>query len=126
MAGMLYLPRLFVYHTKCKKKSESSELLKTMERRLLKIIINPAMIASFIFGILLISHDTTYYMKSGWLHIKLLFILLLTILHIHYARTVRLFALDNNTKSEKYYRIINECPALIMIAIVILAIIKPF
>ena len=108
MAGMLYLPRLFVYHTRCKKHSESSELLKVMEKRLLKIIINPAMILSFVFGIVLITYDTSYYMKSGWLHMKLLMVLFLTMIHVYFARTVRVFAQDNNQKSEKYYRILNE------------------
>jgi len=126
MAGMLYLPRLFVYHANCKKKSEASEMLKIMERRLLKIIINPAMILSFVFGILIILSDVSYYMKSGWLHTKLLMVLILTAIHVYLAKTVKAFALDQNNKSDKFYRILNEGPTILMIIIVILVVVKPF
>ena len=126
MAGMLYLPRLFVYHAGCKKNSAESELLKVMEKKLLKIIVTPAMIASFIFGILLILNDYSYYLKSGWLHIKLFLVFILAAIHGYLSKTVQVFAQDMNQNSEKFYRILNEVPTLLMILIVILVVLKPF
>ncbi len=123
MAGMLYLPRLFVYHTQVETGSPTSVLLKVMEKRLLRYIINPAMIFSFIFGIMLIS---IIGMAGGWLHTKILLVLMLAATHGMLAKYRKDFERDANTKSTNFYRIINEAPALLMIFIVILAVVKPF
>jgi putative membrane protein len=124
MAGMFYLPRLFVYHVDAPKGSPQSETFKVMERRLLKAIINPAMIATWIFGLWLAWEIEAY--RSGWLYAKLAFVLLLSWLHGVLARTVRDFAEDRNTRSARYYRIINEVPTVSMIFIVVLVVFKPF
>ncbi len=124
MAGMLYLPRLFVYHSDLKKGSAASELLKVMERRLLKFIMNPAMIVTFALGFWIILQSPEYYMKEGWLHIKLTLVFIMAGLHGYFAKTVRIFAADQNQKSAKFFRIINEAPTVLMIAIVFLAILK--
>ncbi len=123
MAGMLYLPRLFVYHTQVETGSPTSVLLKVMEKRLLRYIINPAMIFSFIFGIMLIS---IIGMAGGWLHTKILLVLMLAATHGMLAKYRKDFERDANTKSTNFYRIINEAPTLLMIFIVILAVVKPF
>lgn len=124
MAGLFYLPRLMVYHTTVEVGSNQSELFKVMERRLLKAITTPAMIAAWGLG-LWIAIDMGYF-SDGWFHAKLALVLILTGYHGLLARYVRLFAQDSNTKSEKFYRIINEIPTLLMIGIVILVIFKPF
>ncbi len=124
MAGMLYLPRLFVYHCEAPKGSIQSETFKIMERRLLKAIINPAMIASWVFGLILIWQGGWW--KAGWLHGKVLLVLILSGLHGIYVRRLKEFAADRNTRSARYYRILNEVPTLLMIGIVILVIVKPF
>jgi protoporphyrinogen IX oxidase len=124
MAGMLYLPRLFVYHCEAEPGSKQSETFKVMERRLLKAIINPAMIASWALGIWLVWKGGWY--VSGWFHAKLVLVLALTALHGFLVRWVRDFAGDKNQHSQKFYRIINEVPAVIMIGIVILVVVKPF
>lgn len=124
MAGMLYLPRLFVYHCDAPKGSIQSETFKIMERRLLKAIINPAMIASWVFGLILIWQGG--WIASGWLHAKVALVLALSGVHGFYARLVKDFAADKNTRPAKYYRILNEVPTLLMIGIVILVIVKPF
>lgn len=124
MAGMLYLPRLFVYHCDAPKGSPQSETFKVMERRLLKFIINPAMIATWVFGLWLAYVAAAY--KDGWFHAKFLLVLLLSGLHGFLAARVKDFAADRNTRSPKFYRIVNEIPAVLMIAIVILAVVKPF
>jgi protoporphyrinogen IX oxidase len=124
MAGMLYLPRLFVYHCDAEPGSRQSETFKMMERRLLKAIINPSMIATWILGIwLLWSGD---WFRPGWMHTKFLLVLVLSGLHGFLVRWVRDFAGDQNRHSGKFYRIINEVPAVLMIGIVILAVVKPF
>ncbi|QCG87047.1 protoporphyrinogen oxidase HemJ [Azospirillum sp. TSH100] len=125
MAGLLYLPRLFVYHCQVVAGSEASETFKVMERRLLRAIMNPAMIASYVFGITMILL-TPEWMKQGWLHAKLLFVLLLTASHMMMARWRREFAEDRNTRPQRFYRIANEVPTLLMIGIVIFVIVKPF
>lgn len=125
MAGLLYLPRLFVYHCQVQAGSEASETFKVMERRLLRAIMNPAMIAAYVFGIAMIVL-TPEWMKQGWLHAKLLFVLLLTASHMMMARWRRDFALDRNTRSQRFFRIANEVPTLLMIGIVIFVIVKPF
>ena len=125
MAGMLYLPRLFVYHSVAEIGSDKSETFKVMERRLLKGIINPAMIASWVFGLWMIVGGWVS-MSDGWLHAKLFFVLLLTGCHGVLAKYTRLFAQDKNTKPQKFFRIINEVPTVLMIFIVILVVVKPF
>ena len=125
MAGLLYLPRLFVYHCEVAAGSDTSERFKVMERRLLRAIMNPAMIAAYVFGIAMIVL-TPEWMKQGWLHAKLLFVLLLTASHMMMARWRREFAEDRNTRPQRFYRIANEVPTLLMIGIVIFVIVKPF
>ncbi|MBB4038914.1 putative membrane protein [Microvirga flocculans] len=124
MAGMLYLPRLFVYHCDAPKGSAQSETFKVMERRLLKAIINPAMVATWIFGLVLIWQGGWY--RDGWLHGKILLVLILSGVHGVYVRRLKEFAADKNTRPAKYYRILNEVPTVLMIGIVILVIVKPF
>jgi putative membrane protein len=125
MAGMLYLPRLFVYHTVAEIGSDKSETFKIMERRLLRGIINPAMIATYIFGFWLVLSGWVD-AGSTWLHLKIVFVLLLTACHGVLAKHIRLFAEDKNTKSQKYFRILNEVPTVLMIVIVVLVVVKPF
>lgn len=124
MAGMFYLPRLFVYHCDAPKGSPQSETFKVMERRLLVAITNPAMIASWIFGLWLAWEGG--WLRSGWFHGKLLLVVLLSAMHGMLSRWVRDFATDQNRHSSKFYRIINEVPTVLMIGIVILVIVKPF
>jgi len=129
MAGMLYLPRLFVYHCAAEKDSAQSETFKTMERRLLRAIINPAMIATWLLGLWLAWHgpDSRYgWFASSWFQAKLVLVIALSALHGFFARWVKDFAADRNRHSAKFYRIINELPTAIMIGIVILAVVKPF
>lgn len=126
MAGMLYLPRLFVYHADVAKGSEMSETFKTMERRLLKIIINPAMIAAWVFGLLMLYSNWGVYKTAGWMHTKLLIVVLLSGVHGVLAKRVKVFARDENEKSARYFRILNEVPTIMMIIIVILAVVEPF
>jgi len=129
MAGMLYLPRLFVYHCTAEKGSVQSETFKVMERRLLRAIINPAMIATWILGLWLawLGPDSHYgWFLSGWLHAKLVLVLALSAVHGMLARWTRDFAADRNRYSQRFYRLINEVPTILMIGIVILAVVKPF
>jgi putative membrane protein len=124
MAGMLYLPRLFVYHCEAPKDSPQSETFKVMERRLLKGIINPAMIATWLLGLTLVWYGGLYW--QPWFHAKLVLVLVMSAVHGLYVRYVREFAEDRNTRTQKFYRIINEVPTVLMIGIVILVIVKPF
>lgn len=124
MAGMLYLPRLFVYHAKSAPGSEQAETFKTMERRLLTVIINPAMVATWALGLWL-AWDGSF-LASPWLHAKLALVVILSAIHGLYARWVRDFGEDRNTRSEWFYRMMNEVPTLLMIAIVVLVVVKPF
>ena len=124
MAGMLYLPRLFVYHVDAPKGSQQSETFKIMERRLLKAIINPAMIATWVFGIALAIMGNLW--DQHWLWAKLVLVLILSGVHGLFSRWQRDFANDANTRPAKTYRIANEVPTLLMIGIVILVIVKPF
>jgi protoporphyrinogen IX oxidase len=129
MAGMLYLPRLYVYHCAAEKGSVQSETFKVMERRLLRAIINPAMVATLLLGLWLawLGPDSRYgWFASGWLQAKLVLVVGLSVLHGLLARWYRDFAADRNRHSQKFYRIINEIPTILMIAIVILAVVKPF
>lgn len=124
MAGMLYLPRLFVYHAEQAAGSESSEMLKVMERRLLRYIMNPAMIATFVFGGLLLLQPGIF--AFGWLHIKLMLLVFLMGFHGMCSRWRKDFAIDKNTKQARFFRIANEIPTVIMVVIVLLAVTKPF
>ncbi|MCX8515700.1 MAG: protoporphyrinogen oxidase HemJ [Alphaproteobacteria bacterium] len=122
LAGMFYLPRLFVYHAEAR--GGTAATLATMERRLLRVIINPAMIIALLSGFYLMTAGG--FMTSGWLHAKLLFVLLLTALHGLFAYHRKQLANGRNKKSARYFRIINELPTVIMVVIVILVIAKPF
>jgi putative membrane protein len=124
MAGMLYLPRLMVYHVDAAPGSVQSETFKVMERRLLKGIMNPAMIVTWVLGLYL-AWDAFGFM-GGWLHGKIFLVVLLSGVHGYLVGRVRDFAEDRNTKSGRFYRIINEVPAVLMVGIVILVIVKPF
>lgn len=125
MAGMLYLPRLFVYHSQLDADSASHPLLKVMERRLLRYIINPAMIASLVFGILLMIITDALH-SGGWMHAKLVMLLGMFAVHGMLARYRKDFENDQNRHGHKFYRILNEVPTLLMIIIVFLAVMKPF
>jgi putative membrane protein len=124
MAGMLYLPRLFVYHCEAEPGSKQSETFKVMERRLLKAIINPAMIVTWLLGLWLAWSGGWY--VSAWLQAKVVLVLGLSALHGFFVRWVRDFAADRNRHSQRFYRIINEVPTLLMIGAVILVVVKPF
>ena len=124
MAAQLYLPRLLVYHAESPVGSEKSETFKIMERRLLRGIANPAMIATFVFGIWYATWLGVW--GDGWLHAKLAFVLALSAYHGLVARWVWAFANDRNTHSVRFFRMVNEIPALLMVAIVILVVVKPF
>ncbi len=124
MAGMLYLPRLFVYHTQAEPGSVQSETFKVMERRLLRGIINPAMIATWVLGLWLAWDGGLF--AAGWLQAKLALVLVMSGIHGFYVVCVRQFAEDRNQRPQRFYRIINEAPTLLLIVIVILVVVKPF
>lgn len=124
MAGMLYLPRLFVYHVDAEKGSVQSETFKVMERRLLRGIINPAMTASWIFGLWMAWR--IFQFQGGWLHAKLAAVLVMSGIHGYLSASVRAFADDRNIKTARHWRIVNEAPTLLMIIIVVLVVVKPF
>lgn len=125
MAGLLYLPRLYVYHTAAPAGSPQSETFKVMERRLLNAICTPAMIASYLFGIWMLVL-TPEWMQQGWMHAKLAFVLGLSAMHGLMSRWRRDFAADRNRRSHRFYRVMNEIPTVLMIGIVIFVIVKPF
>ena len=124
MAGMLYLPRLYVYHASAKPGSETSETFKVMEHRLLRYIMTPAMIVTWLLGITLVLQGG--WLGAGWFHAKLGLVLIMTVLHGLFSHWGRDFHHDRNTRSAKFYRIANEIPTVLLIAIVILAVVKPF
>ncbi len=124
MAGMLYLPRLFVYHAVAERGSVQSETFKVMERRLLRGITTPAMVASWVFGLWLAWEG--HWFAAGWLNAKLVFVIGLSAVHGFLSRCVREFAEDRNVRPQRFYRIINEVPTLIMIVVVVLVVVKPF
>jgi protoporphyrinogen IX oxidase len=124
MAGMLYLPRLFVYHCEAPVGSSQSETFKVMERRLLRAIINPAMVVTWVLGLWLAIEGG--FLKAGWLHGKLVLVLILSAMHGVFTHFVRDFAEDRNAHSQKFYRILNEVPTVLMVGIVILVVVKPF
>src|ERR1700722_1499205 len=123
MAGMLYLPRLFVYHCDAEPGSKQSETFKVMERRLLRLIINSAMIVTWLAGLYLAWDHQLF--SERWLQGKLLLVVLLSGVHGFFARRVKDFAADRNHRSQRFYRIINEVPTILMIGIVILVVVKP-
>jgi protoporphyrinogen IX oxidase len=124
MAGLLYLPRLFVYHCEADVGSMQSETFKVMERRLLKAIINPAMIVTWLLGLWLAWRGGWF--SAPWLHAKLVLVIAMSGVHGMLSRYVKDFAADRRRKSQKFFRIINEVPTVLMILIVILAVVKPF
>lgn len=124
MAGMLYLPRLLVYHCDAELGSKQSETFKVMEWRLLKYIINPAMVVTWVVGLWLVWLGGWH--TAIWFQAKFVLVLLMSAAHGVLVRRTRDFQADKNTRSQKYYRVINEVPTVLMIAIVILVIVKPF
>jgi putative membrane protein len=124
MAALLYLPRLFVYHCEVEQGSKQSETFKVMERRLLRFIATPAMLVAWVSGLWLAYQAGLF--TAGWLHAKLLAVVVLSALHGINAKWVKDFALDQNQRSGRFYRIANEVPTMLMIAIVVLVIVKPF
>jgi putative membrane protein len=126
MAGLLYLPRLFVYHAEAAAGSDKAETFKIMERRLLRAIMNPAMVAAYLFGTMLLLTPGIADWSSGSLYTKLVFVGILTVLHHVFALWRKAFALDRNPRSVGLYRAMNEAPALLMIGIVIMVVVRPF
>ncbi|OUW73788.1 MAG: TIGR00701 family protein [Pelagibacteraceae bacterium TMED216] len=125
MAGLLYLPRIFVYHADASDKFELKETFKLMEKRLYFYIMNPAMILSWIFGVLLIHSVGSEIIQQKWMAIKLILVIILTIYHVFLLKCLRGFQLENNEFSSKFYRIINEVPTLLLIIIIFVVIFKP-
>ena len=124
MAGMLYLPRLFVYHADAVAGSQQSETFKVMERRLLNFIMTPAMIVTWLAGIVLVVQGRWF--TAHWFLAKFVLVLAMTVLHALMSQWVRYFGLDRNRRPAKFYRIVNEIPTVLMILIVILVAVKPF
>ena len=124
MAGMLYLPRLYVYHCEAEPGSQQSETFKIMERRLLRAIINPAMIAAWILGFMLVAHGDLW--AAGWMHAKFALLIAMQLIHAAFARWRRQFARDENRHTQRFYRIMNEVPTVLMIGIVLLVVLRPF
>lgn len=125
MAGLFYLPRLFVYHADAERGSELSETFKIMERKLLRFIMNPAMIVTWLAGGAMLWADSSL-MQQGWMHAKLTLVVLMTLYHHALGKWRKAFLADANAHSHKFYRKINEIPTILMIGIVILVIVKPF
>jgi len=125
MAAMFYLPRLFVYHTQVQPGSEASEMLKVMERRLMRAIMNPAMILTIVFGGTMLVMNPAL-LHAGWMIVKLIFVAVLIGLHHAMIRWRRAFEQDRNRRSDRYFRIANEVPTLALIVIVIMVIVRPF
>ncbi len=126
MAGMLYLPRLYVYHCDVARGSLESERFKVMERRLFKQIINPAMMGTWLFGIMLVLTPGVLGWSAGWWHVKLLCVLLLSGFHGALSKWRRDFLEDRNTRAQRFYRIANEVPTVLMVVIVVMVIVRPF
>ncbi|MDJ1158715.1 protoporphyrinogen oxidase HemJ [Chelatococcus sp. SYSU_G07232] len=124
MAGLLYLPRLFVYHADAAPGSDKSETFKVMERRLLKAIMTPAMVAAWVLGLVLAWQAGWF--KAGWFHAKMALVVALSGVNGFLGATVRRFAEDRNTRPAGFYRVLNEVPTILMIGIVVLVIVKPF
>jgi putative membrane protein len=126
MAGLLYLPRLFVYHVEAEPGSAQSETFKIMERRLLRAIMTPAMVMSFVFGGLLLAALEVEDWASGWLAVKLVAVAGLAVMHGLMALWRRDFAVDGNRRTGRFYRLANEVPTLLMIVVVVMAVVRPF
>ncbi|MBC7433875.1 MAG: protoporphyrinogen oxidase HemJ [Rubritepida sp.] len=126
MAGLFYLPRLYVYHSDIPTGGAESARFMTMERLLLRAIMNPAMIATWLLGIVLVLTPGVVSWTSGWWYVKLLSVLLMTGFHMHLARARRQFAEDKRLRNQRYWRIMNEVPTLLMTTIVIMVSVKPF
>ena len=126
MAGMFYLPRLFVYHCDAAPGSPQSETFKVMERRLIRAIINPAMVATFVFGLILLANLPSGTWSEAWIWVKLALVVVLAGFHGMLSRWRRDFEADRNTRSAKFYRIANEIPTVAVIIIVIMVVVKPF
>lgn len=124
MAGMLYLPRLFVYHCAAPKGSEMSQTFKLMERRLIRLIMNPASIATWFFGLLML-YVSPQLLQEGWMHVKLACVLFMTFVYHLFIRWWKDFENDRNTRSVKFYRYANEVPTVLLIVIVVMAIVNP-
>lgn len=125
MAGMMYLPRLFVYHHQSEKGGEAEAMFVVMERRLLKGIINPSMIAVWVLGLVML-YASPGTLSSGWFHVKLAAVLVISGIHGFYAASTRKFAAGERPRSEKFWRIMNEAPFILLIVVVFLAVLKPF
>ena len=125
MAGLLYLPRILVYHVENLKDKNTSSLFKTMERKLYFYIMTPAMILTWLFGLILISSLGFEVLSAIWLKLKLMLVILLTLYHFYLSKLLNDFKLDQNTKSSKFFRIINEVPTILLILIVFVVVFKP-
>lgn len=124
-AGIFYLPRLFVYHAACED-SPGRERFKIMERKLYRGITTPSMVATLIFGFWLVSYNPSGYLSQGWLHAKLVLIAILVVYHFYCGHLVKVFQDDSNTRSHVFYRWFNELPVFILVAVIILATVRPF
>ena len=125
MAGLLYLPRIFVYHAENSSEKKTSEIFKTMERKLFFYIMTPAMILSWIFGVILIHNIGFQQIGQTWMILKIIFVTLLTLYHLYLGRILNQFKIDQNAHSHKFYRLINEIPTLLLILIVFIVVFKP-
>ena len=125
MAGLLYLPRIFVYHAENSSEKKTSEIFKTMERKLFFYIMTPAMILSWIFGVILIHNIGFQQIGQTWMILKIIFVTLLTLYHLYLGRILKQFKIDQNAHSHKFYRLINEIPTLLLILIVFVVVFKP-
>ena len=125
MAGLLYLPRIFVYHVENLKDRNTSSISKTMERKLYFYIMTPAMILTWVFGLILISSLGLEVLSETWIKLKLLLVIFLTLYHFYLSKLLSDFNLDQNTKSSKFFRIINEVPTILLILIVFIVVFKP-
>ena len=126
MAGLLYLPRLYVYHVDAEPGSDKSETFKIMERRLMRGILNPSMMASVMFGLFMVYDSSPAIWQAGWFHAKLTAVVLMLVMHVFCGKWRRAFAEDRNTHSGRFYRIMNEVPAVFMVVIVLMVIVQPF
>mgnify|MGYP001476868283 CR=1 FL=1 len=125
MAGLLYLPRIFVYHSETRENERQKETFKLMEKRLFFYIMNPAMILSWIFGLILIHSIGFQQLGQTWMILKIIFVTILTLYHLYLGRILAQFKIDQNSHSHKFYRLINEIPTLLLILIVFVVIFKP-
>ncbi len=125
MAGLLYLPRIFVYHAQNSSEKKTSEIFKTMERKLFFYIMTPAMILSWIFGVILIHSIGFQQIGQIWMILKIIFVIILTLYHLYLGRILAQFKIDQNVHSHKFYRLINEIPTLLLVLIVFVVVFKP-